>query len=109
MINALQVLGIAYILFMLYLSFLYYKRNNYSARSFIFWIVVWFIGGLLLIFPQNISFLTQQISVARVLDFYLIVGLMFFSAICFFSFAAVKRTESKVEELVRQMALRRKK
>ena len=26
---------------MLYLTFLYYKRNNYSLRSFLFWLAIW--------------------------------------------------------------------
>ncbi len=109
MIAALQVFGIIYILFMLYLTFLYYKRNNYSVQSFVFWVAVWAIGAILLAIPETLNSVIQQFTVARVIDFYLIVGLMFFSAVCFFSFAAVKRTENKVEDLVRQLALKRRK
>jgi len=109
MAGVLQVLGIAYIVLMLYLTFLYYKRNSYSTRSFIFWAVVWACGAVLLLLPESMSIFTQRLGVARVTDFYLIAGLMFFSIICFFNFATVKSNEAKVEELVRQMALKRKK
>jgi hypothetical protein len=109
MVGVLQVLGIAYVLIMIYLSFLYYKRNNYSIQSFIFWCVVWCFGGLLLLMPESISALTQRLTFSRVIDFYLVVGLMFFSIVCFLNFATVKRTEAKVEELVRKVALQRKK
>lgn len=105
MVDVIQVLGIAYLLVMLYLSFLYYKKNHYTARSFAFWVTVWLLGVLLLAFPQTASLLTQTIHVPRVIDFYLIIGLMFFSIICFLSFMAVKRTEARVEELVRAVAI----
>ncbi len=105
MVEIVQTLGIAYLLFMVYLSFLYYKRNNYSLTSFVFWVVVWSAGALLLVIPQSISALTQRISVARVIDFYLILGLMFFSIVCFVTYAAVKRNEAKIEDLVRRLAI----
>ena len=108
MLGILQTLGMMYIALMLYLTFLYYKKNNFSARSFSFWVVVWAFGAILLLFPQSASDLTEKLTVARVIDFYLILGLMFFSIICFINFATVRRTEQKVEDLVRQIALQKK-
>lgn len=107
MVSVLQVLGIAYLACMLYLTFLYYKRNNYSVRSFIFWVVVWVGGIILLIIPTTISSMTQQLDVARTIDFYLIIGLMFFSGICFMSYATVQKNEQRIEKLVREMAKRK--
>jgi hypothetical protein len=109
MVGVLQVVGIIYILLMLYLTFLFYKRNNYNFQSFLFWIVIWVFGALLLAFPESTSLLTQTLQVARTIDFYLIVGLMFFSVICFLNYATVKRNEQRMEELVRQVALKRRK
>ena len=108
MVGVLQLLGVGYILVMVYLSFLYYKRNNYSVQSFLFWCAVWLFGGLLLAFPESISAFTQKLTFARVIDFYLVAGLMFFSIICFLNYATVKRNEAKIEELVRKTALKRK-
>lgn len=109
-IGLLQIFGILYLLLMLYMTFLYYKRNNYSWRSFAFWVAVWSAGIVLLLFPQTSSIFTQRLGVTtRVIDFYLILGLMFFSVIAFFSFITVKRNERKVEDLVRKFALQEKK
>jgi hypothetical protein len=108
MASVLQFLGLAYLVFMIYLSFLYYKRNNYSLQSFIFWIVVWAGGGTLVLLPENITILTQKLTIVRVLDFYMIIGLLFFSSICFFNYASVKKNEARIEELVRKVALRKK-
>ncbi len=109
MVDILQLLGVGYLLFMLYLTFLYYKKNQYTTRNAVFWAVVWGGGIVMLLFPETTSLLTQQLRVGRVLDFYLILGLMFFSILTFLSFATVRRTEARVEELVRKLALREKK
>ena len=61
MIGLLQIFGILYLLLMLYMTFLYYKRNNYSWRSFAFWVAVWSAGIVLLLFPQTSSTFTQQV------------------------------------------------
>ena len=108
-VSPLQAIGIAYLAFMIYLSFLYYKRNNYSWQSFVFWIAVWGIAAVLLLIPGLASEIIPKLQVVRLLDLYVIAGLLVFSAVCFFSYASVKRTENKVEELVRQLALKRRK
>ena len=109
MVLVLQALGIAYLAFMLYLTFLYYKRNQYTFRNFIFWVAIWLIGIILLVMPETSSVITERLAVPRVLDFYLVLGLMCFSILCFFSFANVKRNEQKIEELVRKLALEKRK
>ena len=105
MIGILQLIGILYLTLMFYLTFLYYKRNNYSVRSFIFWICVWSASIVLIIFPQSSSKLAQTLTVPRVIDFYFIIGLMFFSILCFLTYGTVKRNEKKIEDLVRKMAI----
>ncbi len=105
----LQILGLAYLTLMLYLTFLYYKKNNYTLRNFLFWVTVWLMGALMLLMPETTSLVTQKLKVARVIDFYLILGIMFFSIICFLSYNQVKRNEQKIEELVRKIALEKKK
>ncbi len=94
---------------MMYLTFLYYKRNNYSVRSFIFWMCVWAFSIVLMIFPQSASIITQQaLGVPRVIDFYLIMGLLFFSLITFINYRTVKKNEQKIEDLVRKIAVEKK-
>lgn len=109
MIGGLQIFGIIYLLFMMYLTFLYYKRNNYSIRSFVFWMSIWAVSIVLMIFPQSASVLTQQVlGVSRVIDFYLIMGLLFFSLITFINYRTVKKNEQKIEDLVRKIAIEKK-
>jgi hypothetical protein len=70
---------------------------------------VWAFSIVLMIFPQSASVLTQQVlGVPRVIDFYLILGLLFFSLITFINYRTVKKNEQKIEELVRKIAIEKK-
>jgi hypothetical protein len=109
MVLALQVVGIMFMVFMLYLTFLFYKRNNYGKKSFAIWVAVWLGGAFLLLFPQWFATVTEQLRFSRVTDFYIAMAIMFFGIVTFFNFVNVKRQERQVEKLVREFALEKKK
>jgi hypothetical protein len=93
---------------MLYLTFLYYKKNNYTKAAFIFWVVVWVCALGLILFYQQFAALSERLEFARTTDLYITIAVMFFGAITFLNYANVKRQEKKVEELVRNISVRRK-
>lgn len=108
MVLNIQIVGIIFMLVMLYLTFLYYKKNNYTRSALVFWAGVWVVAALMLVFPQVFSSIVERLSFARTTDFYLTIGLMFFGIITFLNYANVKRQERKVDELVRNIALAKK-
>lgn len=106
MVLSIQLIGAAFMLVMLYLTFLFYKRSTYARGSFIVWSTVWIIGILMLLVPEPFSRVVQELKFARATDFYLTTGLMFFAMITFLNYALVKRQERRMEDLVRAEALR---
>lgn len=108
MVLGIQVIGVVFSLLMLYLTFLYYKKNNYTRTAFIFWVVVWVCAMGLVLFYQEFGALSSQLQFARTSDLYITIAVLFFGAITFLNYASVKRQERKVEELVRGMAMKRK-
>lgn len=109
MVLGIQVIGVVFTLLMLYLTFLYYKKNNYTRTAFLFWIAVWISSLFLVIFYEQFTILSIQLKFARTTDLYMAMAIMFFGAITFLNYANVKRSERKVEELVRSMAMKRRK
>ena len=105
MIAGIQIIGILFALIMIYLTFLYYKKNSYSTRSFALWMVIW--GGFLIItfFPQSVYGIMEELSVERTVDLFIIGGFMFFSIIIFYLFTIIKSLEQKIEVVVRKTAL----
>ena len=105
MVLEVQILGALFMAVMLYLTFLFYKRNNYSKVSFYMWMGVWVAGAALLLFPNLSLGLVRELRFARVTDLYIALALMFFTMVTFFNFVSVKKQEKTVENLVRAIAL----
>lgn len=108
MIYGLQIVGILFALIMLYLTFLYYKRNSYGSRSFFIWFCVWLFFLLMVMFPETIYGIMETLSIQRTVDFFVIGGFLFFSVMIFHLYVVVKQTQKKVETVVRRVALENK-
>lgn len=109
MITGIQIIGVLFALIMLYLTFLYYKKNSYSGRSFALWTVIW-VGFLLAtFFPSTLYLVMEELSIERTVDLFIIGGFMFFAVVIFYLFVIIKGLEGRIEKLVRQVAIELKK
>ena len=110
MIAGIQIIGIIFVLVMIYLTYVQYKRNNYGKRSLILWIIVWLCVLLMVTIPQVIIYgLMGALEIERTADFFVMAGFVFFSLIIFYMYILTKKTSQKMEELVRNVALSKKK
>jgi hypothetical protein len=91
---------------MLYFSFLFYKRKNYSVLSLVVWSALWIVALLLIAFPAVLTPVTSSLHFGRTFDLYVALAVMFFALITFFNHTRVSKYERKVEELVRAVAIR---
>jgi hypothetical protein len=109
MIEGIQIIGILFGLIMVYLTYLYYKKQSYSTQSFILWMVIWvgFLGAT--IFPSSLYGVMEELSIQRTVDFFIIGGFMFFAVVIFHLFVIIKRLEKQIEEVVRKTAIKKAK
>lgn len=105
MIIGLQIFGILFSLVMIYFTYVYYKRNNYSKNSFILWTLIWIGFGIMVLFPKTIYGIMEVLQIQRTVDFFVISGFLFFAVILFYLWIVVKRNERKLENLVRNLAI----
>jgi len=109
LIAGIQILGIVFALLMIYLTYVYYKRNNYGYKSMFMWLVVW-IGVLVIISrPSTVYGIMQALEIERTADFFVMSGFTLFSIIIFYLYIVVKKSNQKVEELVRSLAIEKRK
>jgi hypothetical protein len=108
MVFPLQVLGFAFALFMLFLTFYNYKRKRFSPIDVVLWSGVWlfFIGSVS--FSSFLEQAIQPLRIERVFDFILAGGLGLVLAVLFVMYNKVRENENRVRELVRKLALERK-
>jgi hypothetical protein len=109
-ILGIQIVGILFALFMFYLTFLHQRRREFTAKEYLVWAGAWIVFLLLVLFPTSLDFLIKDVlSVSRRLDFFIIVGFMFLIGMMFHTYTVVRKTQNKIERVVRKIAIDQKK
>lgn len=107
-IVGIQILGVLFGFFMVYYNFLQYKRKEFTIREYGFWFAFWGSFVVITLFPQVLDPLLATFGIIRALDFFMITGLLFLIFIIFYTYVQIRRTQKKLEEIVRNIALKKK-
>ncbi len=107
-ILGIQILGILFGFFMIYYTFLQYKRKEFTIKEYSFWFAFWAAFVIVTLFPQILDPLLKTFSIARTLDFFIITGFLFLIFVIFYIYTVVRKNQRKLEEIVRNVALKRK-
>ena len=104
----IQITGILFGLFMIYYSFLSYKRKEFTTREISFWSAVWVVFILISMFPNILSPIVKIGGFLRVLDLLIISGFIFLITAIFYTYTIVRKNQVKLEKLVREMAMKKR-
>ena len=108
MVLGIQILGILFGLFMIYITFISGKRREFTTKEGGFWIIVWVLFILVSLFPRGLDFLIKGVlKLQRPLDFFIIAGFMFMIGFIFYSYTLIRKSQKKLEEIVRKMAMKK--
>ncbi len=106
-ILGVQIVGLLFAIFMLYLSFLHWKRGEIGGGNFFFWLMLWLAFILVTLFPILLGGLTKMLFFARVMDFLMLIAFMILAFLGFQNYISQKKMEKKIEKMVRKEALRK--
>ena len=109
MVLGVQIIGIFFSLVMIYLTFLHRKRNEFSLKEFLAWGIAWIAFLFLTLFPKSIDLVVSRVGFARTLDAYIVMGFIFLIGIMFYIYSIVRINQNRIEEVVRKIALEKKK
>ena len=107
-ILGIQILGILFGFFMMYYTFLQYKRKEFTTKEYGFWFIFWASFVVVTLFPQILDPVLITLNISRTLDFFIIVGFLFLIFVVFYTYTIVRKNQRKLEEIVRNMALKKK-
>mgnify|MGYP001613986763 CR=1 FL=1 len=107
-ILGIQILGILFGFFMMYYTFLQYKRREFTIKEYSFWFAFWAVFVIITLFPQILDPLLSTLNIARALDFFIIAGFLFMILVLFYTYTIVRQNQKKLEEVVRSIAMKRK-
>ena len=109
MVLGIQIAGFLFGLFMLYYSFLNYKRKEFTIKEFSFWLCVWIIFIAIALFPFLLDPIVKGIGFLRALDLLTISGFLFLIAAIFYTYTIVRKNQKQLEKIVREIAIKRNK
>ena len=104
-ILTIQIAGALVSVFIVYLTYVKFKKKEFSVGEASFWISFWLVSGYLFIFPKTVNPLVEALNIKRPLDLYIIVAVFFWSVITYLNYLNVRRIKNKIETLVREVAL----
>ncbi|MBI2549604.1 DUF2304 domain-containing protein [Candidatus Woesearchaeota archaeon] len=103
----IQVFGIVFGAFMLYMSFLQWKKKEFTFNEWAFWSLFALAFSGVSLFPQILDPVITLLELGRKLDLFIIIGFMFLIASTFYTYKVVRKVQKGLDELVRQLALER--
>ena len=105
MVAGVQILGVLFGLGLLYLAFVSFKRQEFTPTEWGFWTILSVIFMGMSLFPQVLDPVVEKFQFARALDLYVILGFMFLISALFYTYNIARRTEGRLEELVRKTSI----
>src|SRR3989344_3134837 len=106
-ILGIQILGILFGFFMMYYTFLQYKRREFTIKEYGFWFLFWAAFVVITLFTQILDPVLSTLNIARALDFFIIGGFLFLIFVTFYTYTLVRKNQKKLEEVVRNIATKR--
>jgi hypothetical protein len=91
---------------MLYWVHSSFRRGTVRLPELVFWVLVWGGFGLLALFPGSVAVVVQELHLSRPMDLVMVVAFMLISAVLFLNHLELRRLQKKLQELVREIALK---
>ena len=102
----LQIICVLFALSMIYWSHLNYRRSTIRLYELVFWVLAWVTFATVVVLPQSTTVFLEKLQINRTMDLLMIVGLMFVWVLVFTNYLENRRMRRKLQELVRELAIR---
>lgn len=101
----IQLLGIIFGLFMLYFTFLKFKRKEINSLERWLWSLGWLMLIILAVTPYILDPIIGTLKFYRRLDFFVVLGFFILLGLGFYNYSTTKKMEKKLETFVRKEAI----
>lgn len=109
MVYGTQILGTLFVLIMVYLTFLYYKRHEFGKLIMAGWMVLWLGALFLIVFPQSVNVILQDLNIGSATQLLIVMSIMILFGFTLFTNVKLRNIEKKIDNLGRETALKRMK
>lgn len=106
-ILGVQIIGILFSLFMIYVSFINWKKKDLNNFEMIFWLFIWITFLLIILFPDFLQGLTNILFFARTMDLLMVAAFIILTIIGYMNYISNKKMQKKIEKIVRNQAIKK--
>ena len=104
MVLGIQIVGLFFSGFMVYFSYLHFKRKEFTPKEFTFWLILWIAFAVVAVVPGVLDTLVEQLSLTRTMDLLIISGFMVLLTLFFYVYTLLRKLQAKMEKLVSALA-----
>lgn len=106
MILGLQIIALIFALIMIYFAYLHYRRGEINGMEMLFWMISWVGAMFIVVFPDVFRTFARTISITRAFDLAVLGGFILIIPIIYLAYIRSKKIEKKLEQLIRETALK---
>ena len=106
MVLGIQITGFLFGLFMIYYSFVNYKRKEFTVKEFSFWLILWVFFIIVSLFPYVLDPIAKSLNFARTFDLLVIGGFIYLILAIFYVYTITRKNQKQIEQIVREMAMK---
>lgn len=92
---------------MVYFTYMYFKRREFSLADFFVWGILWLLFIFAVIFPNTLNIFLETFNIKSAIDFITIFAFIFIFALVFYLHLNVRKMQRKLEIVVRETAIKR--
>ena len=104
--SGIQIIGLIFALGQSYFTFLHFKREEFTLREALGWIVIWLSFAAVTLFPDVFKVVSGNFGALRLLDFFTIIGFIVVLSISFYTYVNLDRLRRKLERAIRELSLK---
>ena len=101
----IQLLGTLFGISMIYFTFVKFKRRELEKSEFFLWFIGWIIFIIIAILPTILDPVVDKFNFYRRLDFFVVIGFFALLGLGFYNYSIVKKSQKKIEGVVRKIAI----
>ncbi len=109
MIQPIQIIFTAFILFALSRAYLRYKDGKIKALEFAFWAAIWLAAIIVVVLPSSVSQLSNYFGIGRPVDLITYVAIIVLFYLNFRLYVSIDTLEQKITKVVREVAIKQAK
>lgn len=102
----IQLIAITFSLIALFFTYIHYRKKDFEKKEMIAWAVIWIAFMGVAIFPQAVSPYVQELGFSRLMDFIVMIAFVVSFIVLLHNYIVVHCLERRIEDLVRQLALK---